>query len=123
MSGKVRTVCSVISFALVALLSCFVGYRIMTVIALVLSSVLLSNVCYSLYNRLINKANACTWAYWVTVACTVLGVFFLIWNSSTGWNPVLWFAVAFFVVAVVCGIVDYKVLLPKTKTETTTETK
>lgn len=107
-SGKSQVISTIISLALVALLSSLAGFRILVTASIIVSTLIARVVVDSFFTRVINKTVQINWMYWVWFALYLVGILMFFLTAKTGFNVCAWLTVAALVVGLVFQIIDVK---------------
>lgn len=98
----------IISFALVVLLSSFVGFKALTVASIILSTLIIGRIVESLFTRFIFKEKEPT--KWYIFACIAgfVGAISLLITAQKPNNVTFWFTLAFMLAGFVFICIDGK---------------
>ncbi len=98
----------IISFALVVLLSSFVGFKALTVVSIILSTLIIGRIVESLFTRFIFKEKEPT--KWYIFACIAgfVGAISLLITAQKPNNVTFWFTLAFMLAGFVFICIDGK---------------
>lgn len=98
----------IISFALVVLLSSFVGFKALTVASIILSTLIIGRIVESVFTRFIFKEKEPT--KWYIFACVAgfVGAISLLITAQNPNNVTFWFTLAFMLAGFVFICIDEK---------------
>ena len=111
--NKKNIITSIVSLAVVALIASICGFRVIVVGGVILATVTMEYCMIGLWERVIDKSQKATWAFWVWFCFYIVGVVFALATAQTGWNPLAWICIAAYLIAVIFNIVDTKFISPK----------